>query len=165
MRGASPSWLRRRRGPRLSGTLHIRDLNGHELTVPLRGRAAVLTAGGTGLSGYGEVWAVYTAPSSTDISLMITYGPDGPADARESGLCTPGETVILNKVEFTWRTPAATSPPIPRPRPAGTTVPRNLRMPPAKTTNARDEPPASTPARLRRRLRNMVRVVTQSTRR
>jgi hypothetical protein len=165
MGAVSSGWLRRRRHPRLCGTLHIRDLNGHELTVPLRGRAAVLTACGTGLSGYGEVWAVHTAAASPEISLMITYGPDGPADGRESGLCAADETVTLNKVEFTWRKPIPTPPPIPRPRSAGATFPRNLRMPPAKTTNTRDEPPTTGSGRLRQRLRNMVRVVTQSTRR
>ncbi|MEV6300200.1 hypothetical protein AB0M02_12420 [Actinoplanes sp. NPDC051861] len=151
----SSGWLRRRRHPRLSGTLHIRDTTGHELTVPLRGRAAVLTAGGTGLTGYGEVWAVHTTASSAETALMISYGPDGPADGRESGLCAPGETITLGKVEFTWHPPPV--PAVPQQR-SGSDFPRNQRSQPAKSLNLRDEPPA---AGLRRRLRNMVRGVTE----
>ncbi|MFC7528212.1 hypothetical protein [Actinoplanes sp. GCM10030250] len=163
MGAGSSGWLRRRRGPRLSGTLHVRDAGGHELVVPLRGRASVLTAGGTGLTGYGEVHAVQTAPSEEEAEtrLMISYGPDGPVDGRESGLCAPGETIVLGKVEFTWRKPVA--PVIPRPRPVAN-MPRNLRMPPAKSVNVRDEPEPAGSSRLGRRLRNMVRIVTQPNR-
>jgi hypothetical protein len=102
--GAASAGRHRRRGqPRLCGTLHIEDANGHQLTVPLRGRASVLTADGTGLTGYGEVWAVHTSASAPEISLMISYGPDGVPERRESGLCEPGATIVLGGVRFTWR--------------------------------------------------------------
>ncbi|WP_328477301.1 hypothetical protein OHA21_24160 [Actinoplanes sp. NBC_00393] len=158
--GAASAGRHRRRGqPRLRGTLHIEDATGHQLTVPLRGRASVLTAGGTGLAGYGEVWAVHTSASSPDISLMISYGPDGVPERRESGLCAPGATVMLGGVRFTWQqTPAAVR--VPRPRQAG--APRNARIPAPKTGNAREVP--SPAAGLRQRLQNMVRVFTQSAR-
>ncbi|MEU4426243.1 hypothetical protein AB0F81_36950 [Actinoplanes sp. NPDC024001] len=158
--GAGSGGRHRRRGnPRLSGTLHIQDANGHQLTVPLRGRASVLTAGGTGLTGYGEVWAVHTTPTSTETGLMIIYGPDRSADGRESGLCAAGETVELGGVRFTWRQVQPAT--VPQPRPAG--PPRNLRVPPARRGNSREEP-ATTGAGLRQRLQNVVRVVTQSAR-
>ncbi|BBH68110.1 hypothetical protein ACTI_47950 [Actinoplanes sp. OR16] len=143
-------WLGRRSRPRLSGTLHIRDTAGRELAVPLRGRATVLTAYGTGLTGYGEVHAVHTTPGSTDTSLMISYGRDGSADLRESGLCAPGETVLLGGVAFTWRhQPAA----IPRPRSAAPNMPRTLR--PAATAQPANAHPA--PAAPTGRLENLLR--------
>lgn len=148
--------VRRRGRPRLSGTLHIQDAGGYQLTVPLRGRASVLTAGGTGLTGYGEVWAVHTTPSTAETRLMIVYGPGGAPECRQSGLCAAGETIELGGVRFTWRPAAPAAVP-------GQRTPRNERMPPAKAGNTRDEPePAA--AGFRRRLRNMVRVVTQSPR-
>ncbi|MEU4690205.1 hypothetical protein [Actinoplanes sp. NPDC023714] len=128
-------WLGRRRSPRLSGTLHIRDAAGRELAVPLRGRATLLTANGSGLTGYGEVHAVHTSPASDDTTLMISYGHA--PEVRESGLCACGETVILGGVTFTWRHQPAT---IPRPRAAN--MPR---LPiPAQPANAL--PPSPTPA-------------------
>jgi hypothetical protein len=138
--------------------LHIEDSNGHQVTVPLRGRASVLTPGGTGLTGYGEVWAVHISATAPETALMISYGPDGAPESGQSGLCTAGATIELSGVRFTWR---QTQPPaVPRPR---ASIPRNLRVPPAKTAaNTRAAPePAGTG--LGRRLRNMVRVVTQST--
>ncbi|BCY12693.1 hypothetical protein L3i22_077810 [Actinoplanes sp. L3-i22] len=110
----------RGRNPRLSGTLRIRDALGHDVTIPLRGRAAVLTTGGTGLAGHGEVWAVHTDPDATVISLMISYGrTPSPAD-RKSGLCPPGATITLAGAIFTWHCPAVT----PRATPATVEVPR-----------------------------------------
>jgi hypothetical protein len=147
--------LRRRGQPRLSGTLYIQDPDGFELTVPLRGRASVLTAGGTGLTGYGEVWAVHTTASATETSLMISYGPDGSPDCRQSGLCAAGATIELGGVRFTWRQ----VPPVTVPRPRAPGLPRNVRTSSAKASNTRDEPQPA--AGLRRRLQNMVRVVTQ----
>ncbi|WIM94008.1 hypothetical protein ACTOB_006008 [Actinoplanes oblitus] len=124
--GNVPGWLRRRRHPRLSGTLRIRDAVGRDLTIPLRGRAAVLTTGGTGLTGHGEVWAVHTDPDATVTSLMICYGrTDSPGD-RESGLCPSGATVTLAGTQFTWHCPTTSPEPgpaaasIPHPRPAAT---------------------------------------------
>ncbi|MEU8239984.1 hypothetical protein AB0C07_17195 [Actinoplanes missouriensis] len=96
-------WLGRRRSPRLSGTLHLRDATGREVAVPLRGRATVLTADGTGLTGYGEVWAVHTEADRAATSLMISYGRDGAEGDRAAGLCAAGETVVLGGVSFTWR--------------------------------------------------------------
>ncbi|WP_436529718.1 hypothetical protein [Actinoplanes sp. HUAS TT8] len=118
--GGLPGWLRRR-NPRLSGTLHIRDALGHDMTIPLRGRAAVLTTGGTGLTGHGEVWAVHTDPDATVVSLMIIYGHTESPDDRESGLCPAGATVTLSGASFTWHCPttAAATPStveIPHPR-------------------------------------------------
>ncbi len=121
-----PGWLRRR-NPRLSGTLRIRETPSHVVTIPLRGRAAVLTPGGTGLAGEGAVWAVHTDPDATAVSLMISYGRTGcPAD-RESGLCPPGATVTLAGADFTWHRstgpvhPEPTTIAVPRPRPAEST--------------------------------------------
>ena len=108
---ASGKWLRRSRTPRLCGTLRIRDAAGREFTVPLRGRATVVTGGGTGLIGYGEVWAVHVDPSTADTNLMISYGRDEVPTGRESGLCTAGQTVTLGGVHFTWHHPAADSGP------------------------------------------------------
>ncbi len=128
-----PGWLRRR-NPRLSGTLRIRDAFGHDLTIPLRGRAAVLTTGGTGLTGHGEVWAVHTDPDATVTSLMISYGRTTSPKDRESGLCPPGATVTLSGATFTWHcpsVPATTTPAtadIPRPRHAESGPP-TTRMP------------------------------------
>jgi hypothetical protein len=156
-------WFRRK-APRLSGTLHIRDTNGHELVVPLRGRASLLTADGTGLRGHGEVWAVHTTAPAAETSLMIIYGREESAEDLESGLCAAGQTILLDEVSFTWQVPSRQTkrPNVPRPRSAVTEPPRNLRMPPARATNARAEPiPAGG---LRDRLRNMVRVVTQASR-
>jgi hypothetical protein len=108
------------RHPRLSGTLRIRDVLGHDVTIPLRGRAAVLTAGGTGLTGHGEVWAVHTDPDASVTCLMISYGrTTSPAD-RKSGLCPPGATITLAGTTFTWHCPAVT----PRITPAVVEVPR-----------------------------------------
>jgi hypothetical protein len=161
MAPGSNGWFRRRT-PRLSGTLHIRDETGHELVVPLRGRAALLTAGGTGLRGYGEVWAVHTTAPAAETSLMIVYSRDESAKELASGLCASGQTIALDDVTFTWRAPSAPPNGIPQQRPAAVNLPRNLRTPPARTTNTRGIP-ASTGG-LRSRLRNMVRVVTQATR-
>lgn len=148
----------RRRSPRLSGTLHILESTGHELVVPLRGRAVLLTAGGTGLRGHGEVWAVRTDHGPT--SLMIVYWRTHSVEDRQSGLCVPGATVVLSGAGFTWR--AHPAPRIPQPRTAATGVPRNLRTPPARGTNTRTEPVHT--EGLRGRLRNMVHIVTQTPR-
>ncbi|MFI1988493.1 hypothetical protein [Actinoplanes sp. NPDC020271] len=100
----------RRRHPRLSGTLRVRDTLGHDITIPLRGRAAVLTTGGTGLTGHGEVWAVHTDTDATTTSLMISYGRTAAARDRESGLCPAGATVTLGGASFTWHCPVADQP-------------------------------------------------------
>jgi hypothetical protein len=156
----SDRWLRRR-SPRLSGTLHIRDATGRELAVPLRGKASLLTAGGTGLRGYGEVWAVHTTAPAAETSLMIIYGRTGAADLA-SGLCAAGQTIVLDGVTFTWRAPGVPANSVPRQRPAPAGLPRNLRTPPVRSSNTRsDQLPAGG---LRSRLRNMVRVVTQAAR-
>ncbi|MBB2944233.1 hypothetical protein FB565_003962 [Actinoplanes lutulentus] len=139
-------WLGRRKNPRLSGTLHILDATGRELAVPLRGRATVLTAGGTGLTGYGEVWAVHTTTAAADTSLMISYGHDDNADKRESGLCPAGDTVVLSGVRFTWRNqPAVPGTPIPRPRDAMPNMPRTAGAPPK--SNASPQPSRTAPGR------------------
>ncbi|WP_433790508.1 hypothetical protein [Actinoplanes sp. CA-252034] len=153
-------WFRRR-SPRLSGTLHIRDTTGRELVVPLRGRAALLTSGGTRLRGHGEVWAVHTTAPAAETSLMIIYGRAG-APALASGLCAAGQTVVLDGVTFTWRAPGGPANTVPRQRSAPAGLPRNRRTPPARSSNTRSEPDPA--AGLRSRLRNMVRVVTQTTR-
>ncbi|GAA2856054.1 hypothetical protein Acy02nite_08390 [Actinoplanes cyaneus] len=110
----------RRRNPRLSGTLRIRDALGHDVTLPLRGRASVFTSGGTGLTGHGEVWAVHTDPDATVTSLMISYGHTPAAEDRESGLCAAGDTVTLGGASFTWHCPSVA----PRPAPSTVDVPR-----------------------------------------
>ncbi|MDI6101027.1 hypothetical protein QLQ12_20650 [Actinoplanes sp. NEAU-A12] len=227
MASGASGWFRRRT-PRLSGTLHIRDATGRELVVPLRGRASLLTAGGTGLRGYGEVWAVRTgtptaqtgtpadradtpggagtadradtpgradtadladtpngvgtpggagtadragtpvdtgaSAESADTSpdqtrLMIVYGPAESAGDRHSGLCAAGQTVTLGGVDFTWRAVPTPAVRVPRPRSAAPNVPRNLRIPVARSTNTRAEPVRA--GGLRGRIRNMVRIVTQ----
>ncbi|MEU4557947.1 hypothetical protein AB0F72_06140 [Actinoplanes sp. NPDC023936] len=141
----------RRRNPRLAGTLHILDITGREVAVPLRGRATVLTAGGTGLTGYGEVWAVHTAAATADTSLMISYGRDGSAGDRASGLCAAGETVILGGLAFTWRHPPAmiTAPAMPAaltmpaiPAAAMPTTPAAVPAAPAAATPAAAVPAA-----------------------
>ena len=172
--GAS-GWFRRRT-PRLSGSLHVRDAAGRELIIPLRGRASVLTGRGTELGGYGEVWAVHTGSTADRTSLMIVYGPAESAGDRHSGLCAAGQTVTLGGADFTWRA-AVTAPSrpdpdaaalpaqrnrIPHPRTAGPGVPRNVRVPAARGTNTRAEPARI--GGLRDRIRNMVRIVTQATR-
>jgi hypothetical protein len=192
----SNGWFRRR-SPRLSGTLHIRDANGRELVVPLRGRASLLTTSATRLRGHGEVWAVHTTAPAAETSLMIIYGRGGTTDLSgrggttdlsgrgrttdlsgrgrttgppsrggttdlSSGLCAAGQTIVLDGVTFTWRTPGAPANTVPRQRTAPNGLPRNLRTPPARSSNARSEPVAD--GGLRSRLRNMVRVVTQATR-
>lgn len=174
MGAASTGRHRRRAHPRLSGTLHIQDRNGHQVTVPLRGRASVLTPNGTGLIGYGEVWAVHTAPASAETSLMITYGPDGAPGSRQSGLCAAGATIELGGVRFTWqqtppvkvppvKVPPVKVPPVKVPRPRVEVFPGDRRAQAAKAGNGRAAPdPAD--AGLAQRLRNMVRVVTQSPR-
>ncbi|MEU4619852.1 hypothetical protein AB0G04_07720 [Actinoplanes sp. NPDC023801] len=161
MAPGSNGWFRRRT-PRLSGTLHIRDDTGHELVVPLRGRASLLTAGGTGLHGYGEVWAVHTTAPAAETSLMIAYSRDESAKELASGLCAAGQTIQLDDVTFTWRVTSPSPNVIPRQRAATSNLPRNLRIPPARTTNTRGAP--ADDGGLRSRLRNMVRVVTQATR-
>ncbi|GIE87592.1 hypothetical protein SAMN06264365_106136 [Actinoplanes regularis] len=148
-----PEWLRRRH-PRLSGTLRIREAPGHITTIPLRGRAAVLTAGGTGLAGEGTVWAVHTDPDATVVSLMISYGRTGrPAD-RESGLCPPGATITLAGADFTWH--RSTGPARPQPATIGVPRPRpgeNTPAHPAETTSTHSaestpaHPTESTPVR------------------
>jgi hypothetical protein len=138
-------WLGRRKSPRLSGTLHILDPGGRELAVPLRGRATVLTAGGTGLTGYGEVWAVHTTADTAETNLMISYGRDGSPELRESGLCTAGGTVVLGGVTFTWRRQTAA---IPNPRTAN--MPRPVSTP--QKANAHPEPAIA--SRLSNMLRN-----------
>ncbi|KUL28919.1 hypothetical protein [Actinoplanes awajinensis] len=168
-RGGVPGWLRRRRHPRLSGTLRVRGPLGHDVTIPLRSRAAVLTRNGSGLPGHGDVWAVHTDPQATAVSLMISYGrTDDPAD-RQTGLCPPGATITLAGTRFTWNRPATGETPvppaaaIPRPRtgngaPAAGHEPganRNTRAPFPRAGNAR---PA--PVGLRRRVRAMVREIT-----
>jgi hypothetical protein len=110
----------RRRNPRLSGTLRIRDALGPDVTLPLRGRASVFTSGSTGLTGHGEVWAVHTDPDATVTSLMISYGHTPAAEDRESGLCAAGDTVTLGGASFTWHCPSVA----PRPVPSGVDVPR-----------------------------------------
>ncbi|GAA4587268.1 hypothetical protein GCM10023107_05460 [Actinoplanes octamycinicus] len=157
--GNVPGWLRRRRHPRLSGTLRIRDARGHEITVPLRGRGAVLTTGGTGLTGYGEVWAVHIDPDGDATSLMICYGRTGAADSRESGLCPPGATVTLDGTDFTWHCPASTPPrptrvPQPRSAPADHATPADTPgtgspRPTGPATSADGETANSTAARSR----------------
>ncbi|MFC3987499.1 hypothetical protein [Actinoplanes siamensis] len=133
----------RGRHPRLSGTLRVHDPLGHDITIPLRGRAAVLTAIATGLTGEGEVWAVHTDPDATTVSLMISYGRTDSPDHRRTGLCPPGATVTLDGVDFTWHcpagmpraTPAPATAEVPRPRPADTasatadTTPATARTP------------------------------------
>jgi hypothetical protein len=109
----SNGWFRRR-SPRLSGTLHIRDTGGRELIVPLRGRASLLTTGGTGLRGHGEVWAVHTTAPATETSLMIIYGRTGAAELA-SGLCAAGQTITLDGVTFTWRASGVPAEDVPRP--------------------------------------------------
>jgi hypothetical protein len=157
---ASSRWLRRS-SPRLSGTLHIRDATGRELAVPLRGKASLLTTGGTGLRGYGEVWAVHTTAPAAETSLMIIYGRTGVSEPA-SGLCAAGQTIVLDGVTFTWRALNIPTNGVPRQRPAPTGLPRNLRTPPARSSNVcTDQIPAGG---LRSRLRNMVRVVTQAAR-
>ncbi|BEL02137.1 hypothetical protein Q0Z83_003280 [Actinoplanes sichuanensis] len=158
MAPGSNGWFRRR-SPRLSGTLHIRDATGRELVVPLRGRAALLTTGATRLRGHGEVWAVHTTAPAAETSLMIIYGRAGAADLN-SGLCAAGQTIALDGVTFTWRAPSAPVNAIPHQRTTAGGPPRNLRTPPARSSNTRSEPASG----LRSRLRNMVRVVTQATR-
>lgn len=171
--GAS-GWFRRRT-PRLSGALHVRDAAGRELAIPLRGRASLLTGRGADLDGYGEVWAVHTGTAAGRTSLMIVYGPAESAGDRHSGLCAAGQTVTLGGADFTWRTAiTAQSPPnpgavlpaqrnrIPQPRTAGRSVPRNVRAPAARGTNTRAEPART--GGLRDRIRNMVRIVAQATR-
>jgi hypothetical protein len=154
----SNGWLRRR-SPRLSGTLHIRDATGRELVVPLRGRASLLTTGATRLRGHGEVWAVHTTAPAAETSLMIIYGRTGAADLA-SGLCAAGQTIVLDGVTFTWRAPGGPANAVPRQRTAPNSPPRNLRTPPARSSNTRAEPVPD--GGLRSRLRNMVRVVTQA---
>ncbi|MEV0895496.1 hypothetical protein [Actinoplanes sp. NPDC049802] len=121
--------------PRLSGTLHIRDVTGRETAVPLRGRASLLTAGGTGLRGYGEVWAVHTTAGSpaAETHLMIVYGRGSTEGERKSGLCAAGETIVLDGVRFTWRAPSApaASTRVPQPRPPAANVPRRFESPSA----------------------------------
>ncbi|GGN81488.1 hypothetical protein GCM10010112_58000 [Actinoplanes lobatus] len=132
MASGAGGWFRRK-VPRLSGTLHIRDVTGHELVVPLRGRASVLTAGGTGLRGYGEVWAVHTTAGSptAETRLMIVYGHGDVEGERMSGLCAAGETIELDGVRFTWRAPSlpSASTRVPQPRPPAGNVPRHLERP------------------------------------
>ncbi|MEU4163790.1 hypothetical protein [Actinoplanes sp. NPDC026670] len=159
MAPGSNGWFRRR-SPRLSGTLHIRDATGRELVVPLRGRAALLTTGATRLRGHGEVWAVHTTAPAAETSLMIIYGRAGESDLN-SGLCAAGQTIVLDGVTFTWRAPSAPVNTVPQQRSAAGGPPRNLRTPPARSSNTRSEPVRDG---LRSRLRNMVRVVTQAAR-
>ncbi|WP_430790074.1 hypothetical protein [Actinoplanes sp. G11-F43] len=140
------AWFRRR-APRLSGVLHVRDASGHEVTIPLRGRDALLTA----LRGYGAVWAVRTGDAT---SVMIVYGPTDAVADRRSGICPAGRTVVLGGAAFTWQAPGS-APRIPLPR----TTPPNLRALPPRGTNSRAVPEPV--GGLRRHLRNMVRVVTQ----
>ncbi|MEV4282003.1 hypothetical protein [Actinoplanes xinjiangensis] len=187
MAPGSNGWFRRR-SPRLSGTLHIRDADGRELVVPLRGRASLLTTSATRLRGHGEVWAVHTTAPAAETSLMIIYGRGGTTDLSgragttdpsrrggttdssrrggttglSSGLCAAGQTIVLDGVTFTWRAPGAPANIVPRQRTAPQGLPRNRRTPPARSSNARSEPVAD--GGLRSRLRNMVRVVTQATR-
>lgn len=160
MAPGSNGWFRRR-SPRLSGTLHILDTTGRELAVPLRGKASLLTAGGTGLRGYGEVWAVHTTAPAAETSLMISYGRSGRGDLA-SGLCAAGQTIVLDGVTFTWRAPGVPPNSVPRQRQAPAGLPRNLRTPPARSSNTRSDQASA--VGLRSRLRNMVRVVTQATR-
>ncbi|GAA4957729.1 hypothetical protein GCM10025331_55210 [Actinoplanes utahensis] len=105
------------------------------MAVPLRGRASLLTCGGTGLRGHGEVWAVQTDDTGT--SLMIVYGRTESADDRQAGLCAAGQTITLSEVTFTWRTVVAPQARVPQPRTAITGVPRTLRLPPPRATNTR----------------------------
>lgn len=119
MTSGTSTWFRRR-APRLSGTLHIRDADGHEAVITLRGRDTLLTAGGTGLCGYGEAWAVNTAPSDAGAGLLIVYGPTDAVADRRSGICPAGRTISLGGAHFTWRPPAATSPPPVTPSPPAT---------------------------------------------
>ncbi|BAL90791.1 hypothetical protein AMIS_55710 [Actinoplanes missouriensis 431] len=166
-------WLGRRRSPRLSGTLHLRDATGREVAVPLRGRATVLTAGGTGLIGYAEVWAVHTEAGRAATSLMISYGPDGAEGDRASGLCAPGGTVALGGVSFTWRHQPAVAlrPPIApdpidisaMPAMPGAPIPRQRENMPrvagaSQAANIRPEPSGANP------LHNMLRLVKQVSR-
>ncbi|HWS37785.1 MAG TPA: hypothetical protein VN408_34270 [Actinoplanes sp.] len=147
-----------RRGPRLSGSLHIRDATGRELTVPLRGRDTLLTADGSGLPGYGAAWAVHTGPQPDGVSaasgVLLVYGPTGSVDDRRSGICQPGRTITLGGVDFTWITGAGVRVPAPR-SPARNTAPA-LRDPRPRTANTRAE------AGLGHRFRNMVRIVTRA---
>lgn len=171
-------WMRRRT-PRLSGTLRIRDALGHDITIPLRGRAAVLTTGGTGLSGHGEVWAVHTDPDATATSLMISYGRTESPQDRESGLCPPAATITLSGVSFTWHRPHPSTAEVPRPRSAetstsptrvpGNTAPsaardpgpiRNTRTPKPRSANARPTAPT-----LRQRVQALVHDLTHPPRR
>lgn len=167
-------WLRRR-NPRLSGTLRIRDDLGHDVTIPLRGRAVVLTTGGTGLTGNGEVWAVHTDPDATVTSLMISYGRTTSPQDRQSGLCPPGATVTLAATTFTWHCPTATphiapsTVEVPRPRAESPRVPGNsapsASRDPSPTRNSRTPHPRSANARptapnLRERVRALVHDIT-----
>ncbi|AEV86334.1 NEDD4-like E3 ubiquitin-protein ligase WWP2 [Actinoplanes sp. SE50] len=152
---AVPGWWRRRH-PRLSGTLHIRDNHGHDTTITLRGRGAVLTPAGNNLIGYGEIWAVHTDPETTTTSLMISYGRSPAPDDRETGLCPPGATVTLSGTHFTWHTPSQAPVPaeIPHQRTAelrshdgpATNGPATTRRKPATPTAASHESTTATAA-------------------
>ncbi|GIF14405.1 hypothetical protein [Actinoplanes teichomyceticus] len=139
--GGIPGWLRRRRRPRLSGALRIRDAFGLDVTIALRGRDSVLTDAGTGLPGHGEVWAVHTDADATETSLMISYGRTASPASRESGLCPPGGTITLSGTRFTWHPPAIPPHRTPPPAPAETGAPpTGTGAPPAETS----APPAET---------------------
>lgn len=163
MAPGSNGWFRRR-SPRLSGTLHIRDAAGRELVVPLRGRAALLTTEATRLCGHGEVWAVHTTAPAAETSLMIVYGRAGHADLH-SGLCATGQTIVLDGVTFTWRAPGGPANIVPHQRSAPAGVPRNRRTVADRTAaspNTRSAPARD--AGLRSGLRNVVRVVARAAR-
>src|SRR6185436_20367892 len=144
--------------------------------IPLRGRATVLTTGGSGLTGHGEVWAVHTDPDATVTSLMISYGRTEAMADRKSGLCPPGATVTLAGAVFTWHCPAATPATVDVPRPRsgesaadsprtpGNTAPsagrdatptRNSRAPLPRSANARP-----TASGLRQRVQSIVHDLT-----
>ncbi|WP_229072906.1 hypothetical protein [Actinoplanes sp. DH11] len=123
-------WFERRRSPRLSGTLHIHGAGGQELSIPLRGRATMLTGGATGLAGYGEIHAVHTSAGSDDVSLMISYGHE--EATQQSGLCSAGSAVTLSGVRFTWlREAGLVHRPAPIPAPREATSPHTRPTQPA----------------------------------
>lgn len=181
MDSGANAWFRRR-GPRLSGSLHIRDASGREVIVPLRGRDTLLTADGSGLPGYGAAWAVRTGPGPMGAgdSLMIVYGPTASVDDRCSGMCPAGRTVTLGGADFTWIT--GTGARVPAPRSTARNSSPTLRSAQRRATNIRaslDGGPgigagtgrrAETAAApginradgLGHRLRNMVRIVTRA---
>ncbi len=95
--------LRRRRlRPGLAGSLRVRSASGEEREIPLSGRTVVLNQGTAGLPGYGDVSAARLSVSASQIKLLISYSRDGSATGREHAECSPGETVTLGGVEFTW---------------------------------------------------------------